>query len=301
MVIHLPARLDRISAYDLLSRIANSDGRLKDRSFDFDFKYLQFVEPSGVTFLSNLLEWLEIHRIEWSLIVPEEKRLNYKRECPIHYLGDSQFFARYAPDLHLSRWSARNTTMPLQIVACEGSCDWLNNTFSNWLGTLLGHSPEVFENVRMCLAELFNNINDHAGQKLGCIYSQYYPNLDVVNISLSDFGTGIPNTVRTKYPALDDSEAILRATDEGFTTKSRPANRGAGLHNLLRTAVVHFSGKVYIHSGMGILECSCKNNDLGRTPSISKGYYPGTLIELVLSTRRISEDIQQNAEVFSWF
>ncbi|WP_176422151.1 hypothetical protein [Bradyrhizobium sp. 2S1] len=78
------------------------------------------------------------------------------------------------------------------------------------------------------MAELFNNIQDHTQLDIGTICAQHFPRESLVYISLSDMGLGIPGRVRTLLPQLSDAQAIIKATEAGFTTKTTPGNRGIG-------------------------------------------------------------------------
>ena len=122
-----------------------------------------------------------------------------------------------------------------------------------WLAHRLSITKASLADIRSCISELFHNIEDHTEYDIGSIFVQHYPNESRVTISLSDFGLGIPNKVREVIPALSDSEAIERAVEEGFTTKSRATNKGFGLDLLLKTAVIRNDGEVTIYSGNGIV------------------------------------------------
>jgi anti-sigma regulatory factor (Ser/Thr protein kinase) len=67
--------------------------------------------------------------------------------------------------------------------------------------------------------ELFHNINDHSSIATGFIHVQHYPNARVVKITVSDFGIGIPDKIRSFFgppaaggPPLTDGAAILMAS-----------------------------------------------------------------------------------------
>ncbi|GEB35326.1 hypothetical protein [Brevibacillus parabrevis] len=119
-----------------------------------------------------------------------------------------------------------------------------------------------------------------------------------VNIAISDFGIGIPSNVQSVIPGLTDSLAIQKATEQGFSTKSTPGNRGAGLDVLVKNVVKNNQGWVYIHSNHGIVKCKLgHNNDIAMEPSDISGFYPGTLFEIVLRTDTI-EHVEE--EEFEW-
>ena len=102
-----------------------------------------------------------------------------------------------------------------------------------WLRRRTNSPSCSFGNLKVCLAEIFNNIQDHSGQDIGCLFGQHHPNEQRMLIAISDFGVGIPTTVRNVRPRLDDAEALVHAIRDGFTSKLMPRHRGAGLALLL--------------------------------------------------------------------
>jgi anti-sigma regulatory factor (Ser/Thr protein kinase) len=122
-----------------------------------------------------------------------------------------------------------------------------------WLSGRLKISQASLGSLKVCVSELFNNIKDHTQHEIGCIFAQHFPYLEKVEVSLSDFGVGIPYNVRKKLADLSDSEAITHAVKEGFTTKSTQRNKGVGLDYLLQTVVGNYRGQVTIYSGSSIV------------------------------------------------
>lgn len=296
MLIDIPEQFTRETMYELLSKTIDSDFRPISNEIEFDFNSLKFIEPTGVTILSNLVEWLRARNVNVQIIYPEY--FGIKKHCPIKYLDDSMFFAEYLGGETLNEYSnIRPTTLPLQKVAYKGSFQWLEQVFVTWLAGRLHVSRESVDGFRVCIDEIFNNINDHAAEDIGCVFVQQYPSSDVIKISISDFGVGIPHNVKNKHPSLNDAEALHKAAQKGFSTESTPQNRGIGLDNLITSVVKYNQGTVHIHSNNGILNCTNVNNNVELKPELAKGFYPGTLIEITLRTDNI-EDITK--EEFSW-
>ena len=96
-----------------------------------------------------------------------------------------------------------------------------------------------FEPLNISLAELFNNIIDHANSPVsGYTTSQFYPRQGKVRVAVCDFGVGIPQKVNSffaaeGYESMRSDQALLHAFQKSFSTKSSPQNRGFGLDNLL--------------------------------------------------------------------
>jgi hypothetical protein len=119
-------------------------------------------------------------------------------------------------------------------------------------------------------------------------------------ISLSDFGLGIPAKVRKVVPNLSDPQAIEKAVQEGFTTKSRVTNKGFGLDSLLKTAVIRNGGEVTIYSGNGIVRFF-RRNEMSWRSFVFKdvGFCPGTTIDISLRTDAI-EVLPEEREDLEW-
>ena len=100
-------------------------------------------------------------------------------------------------------------------------------------------------------------------------------------------------------PELNDAQAIIKATKQGFTTKSRSSNAGLGLDQLLKTVVLRNAGSVTIYSLRGIV--SFQNSDGSVTPEVfdKVGFCPGTTIEINLRTDTI-ERVPEEREELKW-
>ena len=102
-------------------------------------------------------------------------------------------------------------------------------------------SQYSFEPFNRSLAELFNNILDHSNSSVsGYTTNQFYPQLKELKIAVCDFGVGIPfkiNEYLNKHEgkAITSQEAIVKAFELKFSTKSAPHNAGFGLDTLKHT------------------------------------------------------------------
>ena len=83
--------------------------------------------------------------------------------------------------------------------------------------------------------------------------SPSYPQERKIIVSIADFGVGIPETVRRIEGELPDSQAIIRASEDGFSSMSIPTNMGAGLHYLIQNIVENSMGRVVIRSLSGLV------------------------------------------------
>jgi hypothetical protein len=190
----------------------------------FDFKQLQFIRPAGVVFLSNLIHWLHEQNTRVSFV-------NAAFRSPaVLYLDDSLFFEQHCGAKLRVNASVRGTTCPLKKISHRDIHAWLDSVLLPWLATRLGITQASLYPFRVCSSELFNNIQDHTRYDIGSIFVQHFPKVNEINICVADFGLGIPDKVREKVAGISDCDAILKAVEERFTTKSQPGERVAMIH-----------------------------------------------------------------------
>ncbi|MFP7171968.1 ATP-binding protein [Terribacillus halophilus] len=294
--VYIPKKFKKTTMHLLIDEVIDSDMMPKSKEIRFDFSRLSFIEPSGVTILSNLLEWLMIRGVNVSLTGPKEMTTALK------FLDDSMFFKHYLKTTFSDHAAIRPTTSPLNIVSYDESFSYLDKTLLPYLSNMLSVNVKALGDIKTSFGEIFNNIRDHANEKCGCIFAQRYPQRDPdeIVISVSDFGVGIPETIRRVHPSLDDSEALVHAIVEGVSSKSTPRNRGAGLRTLVHNVVLNNGGRIEIRSFYGILNISRNTSgDLEVNSLRSVNRYPGTFMEITLDTNKfVREDVEE--EEFEW-
>lgn len=297
MEISLPYNFKKNTMYKFVDSVIDENMNPKDQEFIFNFSNVKFIEPAGVAILSNVIEWL--HRRKVKVIFSYPNNTHIAPTNVISYLDDSMFFNHYLGKCLTPHAGVRSTTVPLKLVAYDESVSWLKNNFLPWLSDRLSIPVSSLANIDSGFGEIFNNIRDHAEERIGCIYAQHYPGKDQIKICISDFGVGIPTTIRRVYPDCSDGDALRIAIKEGISSKSTPRNRGAGLKTLVHNIVLNYGGLVQIRSYSGIL--SLRQNDLGELGEHfeeANHKYPGTFIELTLDTTQFSELDEE--EEFEW-
>lgn len=296
MIVELPTNLNRITMYQFLNKVINNDKLPMDDKIILDMRSLRFIEPVGVTVLSNVIRWLKKNGVVTVYRLPG----NRKFPNAVEYLDNSFFFKEFIGRTLADNAQPLPTTLPLNLIAYQKSHQWLENVFLPWLSLKLDTSVQSLVNIKVCFEEIFNNINDHSTEEIGCIFVQQYPKLNTVNVAISDFGVGIPAKIQEFHPSFHDADALSKAVIHGFTTRSIPRNSGAGLHTLVNNVVNNNKGNVYLHSNHGILECTHKNNELWLRGRNIGGFYPGTLINIEFRTDTI-ENLLDTEEEFTWF
>ncbi|MFI2132925.1 ATP-binding protein [Lysinibacillus fusiformis] len=299
MRIDIPRELDRDSINSLMINVLDKDKHPLYKKVDLDFRTLKFIHPAGVVALDNMIAWLDKRGVE--VIFTYYVNIT-NRNHPIKYLDDSGFFKKHIGKSLVEDVALRSTTIPLLNVAYEESHSWLQNTFTPWLAQQLGVKRATLGNIEMCLGEIFNNIKDHSSENIGCIYAQHFPQKKLLTFCIADFGVGIPYNVKKIIPGCSDSEALLHAIKEGFTTKTSPRNLGAGLYTMIKNIVVNLNGSVHINSGYGILNVYSNKGNLITRAFRSDGFYPGTFLEFNINTAEVErEDLEtEEEEEFEW-
>lgn len=291
ITVPLPYRLNRETIYSLVNSVLEGDLTPKANKVIFDFSSLNFVEPAGITVLSNLIEVLKKNKVKTSF-----SGLSYKPS--IDYLNDSGFFKHYLQKEIYQKPTLRGTTLPLELVSYSKSYEYMDFTLVPWLARELSSDPKSLATAKSCFHEIFNNIQDHSQVTIGCSFAQHYPKKNEIQISISDFGIGIPTNVRKKDASLSDQQAIALACSEGYTTQTTPRNRGAGLHVLIQNVAKRNKGTIIIHSLSGITSFTNTPDGVKGNTRSAFGNYPGTLIQIILDTRKFIFDAHH--EDFEW-
>jgi hypothetical protein len=271
---------------------SSPDGQLP-KEVHFDFSRLDFIQPEGVVFLSNLCFWLH-HKS--SKVVFENIEGGGRA---LRYLDDSLFFEQHLGSKIYPTSAVRVTTQPLNFISQGAIHAWLEFTLIPWLAGCLGKTSASLYTLQNSISEIFNNIKDHTTLDIGSIFTQHFPNKNRVVIAVSDFGRGIPASVRTLYPDVSDADAIVMAVQDGFTTRSISTNFGRGLDTVMKMAVLANGGAVTIYSLKSIVTFNRNGTDI--VPSVwgTAGFCPGTTIQISLRTDAI-ENIPVATEDFSW-
>lgn len=281
--------------YPFISQAIDVNSDVRCERIQFDFSSLTWIEPAGIVVLSNLFEFLIKSGVRVQL-------KNHKRNVEvIRYLDDSLFFERYIGQKVFSNSSVRETTVPLLLVKKERVFEFLDAKLIPWISGRVNLAAPSLSTIRMCLEEIFLNIDHHSEVKIGCSFAQHYPQKNRIDIVVSDFGVGIPTVVRRKVAGLDDKDAIWKACQEGFSTQSNVRNRGAGIPNLMRYVTRNNRGTVLIASGRGAVSAVAYDGNTKLTTRSAAGFYPGTFVQIILRTdtlEQMAEDVE--LEEFSW-
>lgn len=293
ITIALPYSLNTDALRGVVQDFINRCGETLPAQVILDFHFLGFIEPAGITFLSNFVYWLHHKSIKCGFV-------NYNRPAAcIAFLDDSLFFEQHLGKKVYPYSSPRGTTQHLRRVEHSESHSFIQMKLTPWLASTLGISKASLHPFQACLSEIFINIQDHSSRENGSIFAQHFPNLKRVKIAIADFGVGIPSNVEKVVRGLTDNQAIAKAVEVDFSTRSTPRNRGIGLDFLLQTVVCMNGGEVTISSFNGMVRFSPWEGGYQIIPSQVPGFCPGTTIDIVLRTDTITF-VDDEPEDLAW-
>ena len=296
LVINLPHVLNSLTLRGVVQGFINQCQAGLPNELVIDFTYLGFIEPAGVTFLSNFVHWLNHQNTKCMF------RNFDKPTRAIRFLDDSLFFHMHLGKKNNIYASPRLTTQHLRRVGHSESHSFIAQTLAPWLATTMQCSTASVYPFQACLSEIFNNIADHTERDNGCIFAQHFPNNREVKISVADFGRGIPYNVKTVLPELNDNDAIIQAVELEFSTKSTPRNRGIGLDYLLQTVVGVNQGEVTISSLGGnvkFIPGGLGGETYRVVSSGIAGFCPGTTIDILLKADNVIY-VEDETEDLEW-
>jgi anti-sigma regulatory factor (Ser/Thr protein kinase)/ABC-type transporter Mla MlaB component len=280
----------------LISQVIDEEGNPLWSRVRFDLARLEFIDPTGVVVLCSLIDYLK------RMNVGANVRITKPYSKCVEYLDDFGFFKHYGGQPLRPEAALRKTTVPIERVESHQLFSYLDNRLMPWIADRVGLAQESIATVKTCFEEIFHNIDDHSEVEIGCVFAQFFPKKEHIHVAISDYGVGIPHVVRKRLPNLSDDEALMKACEEGFTTKSNVRNRGAGLPTLIRYVTQRNQGSVLLASGKGELAATLHNGETRiRARAARDGMYPGTLVKVILRTdtfEAMAEDIKP--EDFRW-
>lgn len=275
--IRLPRQFNAHTMYGFIGQALTDDGDARASRIHFDFTELEFIEPSGVVVLSNLVEHLRRCKVRGNMHCPH-------KSPGVRYLDDAGFFARYNGKPLIAQAQPREGMLPLQLVEGMKGTNYVFTMLVPWLARQLAVSENSLGTLRVCLEEIFLNVEHHSGTGIGCISAQIFQKPDhQLHMAISDFGNGIPRLVRTVAPQLTDAQAVRLACQEGFSTKSNVRNRGAGIPNLIKIITSPAWGTVWIDSGFGNVSAAHGRDGAKIVSRDRPNYYPGTLVRITIN------------------
>lgn len=154
--------------------------------------------------------------------------------------------------------------------------DYLHTHF--WKGKDL--SP-----VQLSITEACYNTLDHA-EANGNAFSfvKYDKATHVLSVAVCDFGIGIPNSVKSKYPDVSDEEALKLAIKANFTVGTKSYNAGMGL-DVIKNSVTDDMYLTIISNTAFLI-----SNSLTTRTGVLDFFFGGTLLEYEMDLSKYDND-----------
>lgn len=281
----------------VLDKVIDSDLNPKEYEINLDFRTLEYISSSAINLLDNLIGWLEENGVDVSYQIPTIGKKGTR--CPFRFLNQSGVIKKH--DQEREEPEKDKKILPIIDILHSEVVQFTSQDFSYWMGNLLNEDISRLGTIKTCMAEIFNNVNDHTNVKKAGMFAHFIRNENKFYISISDFGVGIPNKVRQKEDELTDENCLKWAVREGNTTNSIPRNTGAGLDFLVTNVVERGRGQVTIISNQASLVCSfAKEGKVEYNTSNRKSYYPGTFVEIIIPKEHIEILLDEQEEMGSW-
>lgn len=246
----------------------------------FDFSHCGFLRPNAVAFLGGLARLIESRMgkavFDWNTLHNSWVRTTIRQNGFAGSFGDLS-----AP------WDG--TSIPYREDPEFRPDEVAEYLSENWLGKGWVHVSDALKNAIVeRVLELYVNAFEHSESQIG-VFScgQYFRNLNQLQLTLVDFGIGIPanvrgylKQVRPDLPAerLSAEDCLKWAFQRMTTTKPGKTSRGVGL-DLLKSFIQVNRGALTVYSNDG---CAVITVDQESYTSFSPAF-EGTIFHITLT------------------
>lgn len=258
-IIKVPTLNDRIEDFECLFSLYQQAIEC-DENLVLDFAYCNFLRHNAVAFLGGLVRTLQCKgrsvKIEWNSI-PDKISANLEQNG-------------FHTAITGNKEGRIGNSIPYREDSIQDSDSFVSYLSNYWLGRGWIEVSEVLKiEIITKIAEIYENAFEHAESEVGIFTcGQKYPNLSELNLTIVDFGIGIPRRVRTlsTNAALSDTEAIQWAIASGNSTRTGNVAGGGGLDTLIhfvtqhngRMEIISHNGHVLLtKDGVSCNHCSC--------------------------------------------
>lgn len=251
-------------------------------SLDFPGLNVKDIGPEHISPLACLVEFLDMRHVKVAI----------NRNCPVgdflfssiklsDYWRGHENYSRADTENILNLWRINQSEIEIHPRRIE---DFFKSRFQR----------KDLSAVSLSLTETYYNVQDHSNCQ-GNAFSMinYDDESKFLNISVCDFGDGIPTTVRRVIPELDDCGALRKAMEDNFSIRSSTHNAGKGLGNI-KSLCCEKNSYLWIVSNGAILVANAEQERVMR----SLRFFPGTWVFYRIPLNLLpNEDI---VEDFSW-
>jgi hypothetical protein len=216
-----------------------------------DFHYCEFLGHIGVAFLGGIARLFQARggyvNFDWNTLVNDKIRMNLAQNGFLYDFG------------HNSKpWDGNS--VPYRSDRQRDPKTIADYLRYKWLGKgWINISPKLQDAITGKVLEIYLNAFEHSQSAIG-VYScgQHYPEAGTLQLTVVDFGIGIPQSVRTlpENSHKTAPEALKWAFMPGNSTKNdKNIARGLGLH-LIEQFILKNHGNLMIFSNDGYVNIS---------------------------------------------
>jgi hypothetical protein len=269
--------------YDLsLLYVHLKTSNLINQAITIDISAVSFLEPFHIITLVLFIIRFVSQGCNIKIILPTNPAVS-------SYLHDISFIdfcnLNYTQPTTIQQ-IARRTAMPIRRISPSTMVDYINRAKGYFSYLMPDKDLELFN---IAISELINNVSEHSNSPIEAyVFSQLYPNKNLLKIVVADLGIGIPGSVnnymnRKGYPIMTDQQALSWAVKENTSVKSNPRNRGNGLYNLMAFSD-NGQSTLRIYSNDAFFTA---NNKAYTCESNPIAHFMGTIVELGIFTDRL--------------
>lgn len=271
MIVSLPTINSDMAGFDVLAKLSYDT---QDVMFDevvIDMSRCFFFDANMAATLSAIIAHIKdnINTVLFTAIQPGVEKILRKNDFLLNY-GYPFLVDKYRTTLAHKRFNVTDMGMFVE---------YLNKYL--FMKKMPKMTDGVVLKIKQGVLEVFSNAVTHSGAELGIyVCGQYYPKEKHINLSISDTGMGIRESVRKKLDKkIGSVNAIKWALTEGCTSRTGAVPGGMGL-KFLKDFISQNEGKIQIASRKGYYEFTSEQERYERL----KYDLPGTTVNIVINT-----------------
>lgn len=246
---------------------------------------VKFIRPAEVLML---VQFIIIFTKHSDITLFSEERINRY----LNAISISEFCDKNYEQSEMLNAIMSATAMPIRRVTRERMPEYIHYA-ENYFKSFCPNKN--LAQLELSFAELINNVYDHSKSEIDAyVFCQYFRTKNVIKIAVSDFGRGIPGSIKeANIPGIDlnnEIECLSWAIQPSNSIKSIPNNMGLGLSNVIDFAKTNKGNLVLLSGNTKLLVI----NGVVTISDNPLNYFSGTVIQLEL----VINNLQENDEEF---